>query len=293
MRRALSATRTALLALLPLLAIGCVDFAGPEVLELERPTRMEIRLSLGLGRAACAPPAPARVAHLCVSAELEPGVDVRGARLPVTDDTLRVLGEAIAPAETRGQVRFYRRVLEIPRERLAEAPITVAFPKVRGSPMPALSWRAVEPASPDTMAVTPGSTWELAIELPTPALLPHETAEQWALYLSGDSAALSFVGAGLPPPRRRLPATVLADLGGDTLRASLHYVQAYTPRPTRAVLLHARLEEILPFTILLSAANAPGRSAVVESGGRGEKPRRAPGPLGTGAEEPLGRKPEP
>lgn len=262
MRRTLSAARRALLALLPLLGTGCVDFAGPEVLELERPTRMEIRLSLGLGRAACAPPAPPGTAHLCVSAELEPGVDVRGARLPVADDTLRVLGEAIAPAETRDRVRLYRGVVRVPRERLAETPITVGFPEVRGSPMPALSWRAVEPVSPDTMAVTSGSTWELAIELPTPALLPVGTAEQWALYLSGDSAALSLVGAGLPPPRRRLPATVLADLGGDTLRASLHYVQAYTPRPTRALILHARLEEILPFTILLSAANAPARSAV-------------------------------
>lgn len=263
-RRALSATRTALLALLPLLGIGCVDFAGPEVLELERPTRMEVRLALGVGRAACAPPAPPGTAHLCVSAELEPGVDVRGARLPVPDDTLRVLGEAIAPAETRGHVRLYRGVLTVPRERLAETPITVDFPRVRGSTMPALSWRAVEPVSLDTMTVPPGATWELVIELPTAPLLPEGTAEQWALYLSGDSAGLSLVGAGLPPARRRLPGTVLADLGGDTLRASLHYVQAYTPRATRALVLHARLEEILPFTILLSTANAPAGSAVMK-----------------------------
>lgn len=267
MRRALRLRERALQALPAILALvgsGCVDFAGPEVLELERPTRMEIRLALGVGRAACAPPAPPGTARLCVAAELEPGVDVRGARLPVVDDTLRVLGAALAPGETRGRVRVYRGVLTVPRERLAEARITVDFPRVRGSPMPALAWRAVEPASPDTTVVAPGTAWELAVELPAATPLPEETAEQWALYLTGDSAALSLVGAGLPPARRALPVAVLADLGGDTLRASLHYVQAYAPPPTRALVLHARLEEILPFTIVLAAADARARSAAMK-----------------------------
>jgi hypothetical protein len=266
----MNARRPALALLLAL--AGCIDFVDPVGLGLARDTRIELAFDLvdDPRRSVCPGPAsvPADAAVLCVQATVVPGITRLGERLRVLDDSLRVMGIAVAPLQRSDSLLVYERRFFLPLASLESVPLTASLPRVEGVDVVPrdIRWFAVGPANPDTLVRRPGEGVTLRVDRPQGESAPRPTFEFWRVDVAGDTAVVRFDGFGVPLPAYEFPAEVLSTVGGSRFAGELRWLRSYTPL-SEGLQFSVRFDERLRWTILTDTAPAARGARSREAGG--------------------------
>jgi len=235
--------RRAARALLPLLALlgGCVDFVDPSGLRLAQATRfgLSIQIADRGGFTNCqGAVVTATTAVVCIQASVRVGADQFGERLPVLNDTMRLMGSPLTPTLAPDSTLNYELVTTLPVALLDDTVIVVGFPRVQGAEsLPELRWVAVGRSEPDSLSRLAGEGVRLSVDLPRGTATPRPQSRFWTLDLSGtrpEVSELSYRGTGIPQPSYSFPAEGLQTLGNDRFFAALRWFQqspAFTPPP--------------------------------------------------------------
>ena len=194
MRRALA------VSLGSVLLIGCqLEFVGPE-----SPARLQVTVEF----------TDATATIIIIDATLAPGLTANGNVRSIPDDTLRILGSALAPVEIGdNEVRTYHRILAIDPRGLADPTASVTPPAVdqtSGSPEQ-LSLGFLWRQGPET--VPSDLNTDATLELANVASLTPASGRVWSLEISrptgGEARVIArFAAFGIPPDTLAVPASV-------------------------------------------------------------------------------------
>lgn len=250
------------LALALLVAIpGCVDFVDPVGLGLARDTVIDLVFDLvnDPRRSLCPGPTsvPGDSAVLCVQATVVPGVNRLGERLRVLDDSLRVMGVAVAPLQRSDSLLVYERRVLLPIASLESVPLTASLPRIEGAEaVPReIRWFAVGPANPDTLVRRPGEGVTLRVDRPTGVSVPRPSYQFWRVDVQGETAVARYDAFGVPLPAYDFPAEALSTVGGSRFVGDLRWLRSYTPL-TEGVQFSVRFDERLRWIILTDTVRA-------------------------------------
>ena len=240
---------SALIAVLGVAA--CIDFVEPTSLGLAEPTRLLVTIHVSAQGCGGPPPAAGQAA-VCVDASLHPGVDRFGRYRQIRNDTLYVSGRRLEPSfPGADSVRHYRMGWSVDAALLADSALAVVYPVVEGVtlPAPGFRWHAAGQADPDTVSLAANGDLLLHVSPPAAAPMPAPRTQTWSVDVWGSAAQLTVRGTGFPWPSFRIPASLLADLRGDPLGASLKYTQITYPEPSDQLILYVQMIQTLDWAV--------------------------------------------
>lgn len=235
--------RTRLLALAPLLVLaGCVDFVEAPLPEPGAAVLVATVRLLSPHQAS-------------VEADLRPGLNPAHEYRAVPDDTIRTLGQPVAPSDAyyTGE-RLYRTSLvtdSIP------AVVTLAGPRIVGvdAPPPSMRWYTVRRLDPDTIRAPLGGDIVFHVANPAPGSTPVPGVRTWQLELTGPEHNIRIGGDGLPPEAIRVPTQFVPAAEGDTVLVTLQiYASASVAPPPGDYQGLLALDERLHWTLLVTPA---------------------------------------
>jgi hypothetical protein len=257
----------AVLALVAAMAAGslsaCLDFVEPEIPHAGAPATLNVSLLVFNELTAA------------LTARLEAGFDGVGLPRRVVDETLRLSGQPLQPAQRLedGALLYEATQAVTPADVLG--PITVVPPSVTGTTSPtAPTWLGMRRVGPDTLQLAAGTDLMLDLEV---AAGGTADIRQWFLQLVGsEGSAIRLSADGPPPERLVVPAVwVPAPAGDGVIHAHLTYIQSETTAgPFGDYVVSASLQIRLSWVVRVSGESplAQGHRRPFRSGAA-----RAPG----------------
>jgi hypothetical protein len=240
--------RWAVLTLVAAVAAGslsaCLDFVEPEIPHAGAPATLNVSLLVFNELTAA------------LTARLEAGFDGVGLPRRVVDETLRLSGQPLQPAQRLedGALLYEATQAVTPADVLG--PITVVPPSVTGTtPPPAPTWLGMRRVGPDTLRLAAGTDLVLELEV---AAGGTAAIRQWFLELVGSEGSVIRLSADGPPPERLVvPAIwVPAPAGDGAIHARLTYIQSETTAgPFGDYVVSASLQIRLSWVVRIAGAS--------------------------------------
>jgi len=216
--------RTAALAGVAMLLVGCFDFEAPDLPEIGAPAVLEASIHVNDS------------ARVHVTGFLAPALTIDGERRNVPNDTLRVYGVAVGPSEIRSSnARVYDSRFAIPGADPLARPITLIAPRVDNviTPPPVIRWRTVRPAQTDTLRINRGDDLVLRILRSAETSDPAPSAQQWTMDLVSLDGNFRLGAQGAPPDTIRIPSYWVPEAANGRVTAYLTVFLngSYRPAP--------------------------------------------------------------
>lgn len=225
----------------PLLLAGCVDFVEAP---LPNPGAALITATVRL----------LTPREASVEGDLRPGLNAAHEYRAVPDDTIRALGQAVAPSTTyRSGERIYGSTLAMDS---MPAVVTLTAPAVSGvgATPPSMRWYTVAGLDPDTVRAPAGADVTFHVAVPPPGSLPAPSVRTWQLELTGPEHSIRIGGDGLPPEEIRVPSQFIPAAEGDQVLVTLQFYESasltVSPGDYQALL---GLDQRLHWTLILTA----------------------------------------
>jgi hypothetical protein len=216
--------RCAAVGLLALVVGGCIDFEDPDLSEAGQPALLQILIHLD------------EAGQLDVDGILIPGLTQEGRRRTVPNDTVRVLGLAIAPSETASNgTRTYELRTTLSGPQPTARALTVSPPQIVGSSAAPASvqWQGIRRLDPDTILVAAAGDVVLHTELTPATANPIPVTRSWNVDLVSAEGNFRFGANGVPPGTIRIPSFWIPAASNGRVAVYLSYFQsgAYRPAP--------------------------------------------------------------
>jgi len=192
---------------------GCIDLV-PIAPPVEQPSLLT--LSLRLSDSGTADGA----VMVSLSAILDSGIDDQGRVRAVLDDTLRVFGRALPPANQPTVRRIvYSENLVLARHEVESSPFTVRMPAVGELPSHEVSvrWTLLSRGEPIPSTVSPGTDLILPVVYHGLPGAPIPLFRRWSVAVFLENGWSSFGGDGLAPSLISIPAQLLGEQGSTLL----------------------------------------------------------------------------
>lgn len=232
------------------LTAGCLDFVAPDLPDRGMPAILDARLLVSDD------------GTVQLAAYLVPGLDAAGYPRSVRADGLQVMDTTVVPDSVlEGGERSYAAEWRVPPA-ATSGPIELRAPALERvtASAPVVRWYGLQRAVPDSLALATGAELRLPVAAVPGVPSPPPQLRQWSLDLSADSNAFHLGANGVPPDTLVIPMQWIPGGDGDTIQATLVFLQSAVLRPEPGDYIgRIVLDTRLHWVVLRSGGPAPAR----------------------------------